>query len=363
MAKQRSKTVYSLTPQQEEELLFPVVERFLDGQKAGEIIDAIQAAFSLKLGRELVYKIVRSAVRKKLLHLCPPLDKGLSLRLTECFGKSEHKVHSVHVVNDRASTSKDNVPVRTAHLVLAKIRKIGQRRSAVHLGLGIGHSTLLFAQTLGALVRSDPTLPKLHLHALSPAFSTIDPLETPIGFYSYLAETYHGRTPFEGLFAEPLVSAGEDYEHMLRHRIVQRAFECKGDIDIIVSSMASSEDEHGYLRAYLDGYDTSGSLERLEERGWRGDVQLLPYGDGGAIELSEGTKAVTLFDLRELVQVARHADREVYLMSGPCSKCDVSKDEALLPLLQNPSLRIWSHLIVGLETAQTLLDKIAPASP
>jgi hypothetical protein len=54
--------------------------------------------------------------------------------------------------------------------------------------------------------------------------------------------------------------------------------------------------------------------------------------------------------LADLVRLARQPGKHVILLCAPCSYCGGSKARGLLPLLRQPSLHVWNHLIVDYET-------------
>ena len=76
-----------------------------------------------------------------------------------------------------------------------------------------------------------------------------------------------------------------------------------------------------------------------------------PFSLRGPITRDTKIRAVTLFELAELVQSATDPKKAVILVSGPCGSCDRPRDDALLPLLTVPSLDVWSHLVTDDETA------------
>jgi hypothetical protein len=94
-------------------------------------------------------------------------------------------------------------------------------------------------------------------------------------------------------------------------------------------------------------------------QGWVGDVQYLPYSTTGPIGVASGVRAVTLFELSELVEMVKSGNKHVVLVGGPCGHCGASKTEALRPLLEEPSLRVWSHLVVDAGTAEKLIEPAA----
>src|SRR4051812_20370667 len=79
----------------------------------------------------------------------------------------------------------------------------------------------------------------------------------------------------------------------------------------------------------------------------RGDVQFRMYSDTAPITPPRGIRAVTLFELSELVEMAGSRNKFVVLLSGPCgaTDCGRTRTDALRPLLTQPKLRVWSHLV------------------
>jgi hypothetical protein len=92
---------------------------------------------------------------------------------------------------------------------------------------------------------------------------------------------------------------------------------------------------------------------------WVGDVQYRPYSATGPIIADTGVRAVTLFELSDLVRLAETPDKAVILISGPCHGCKQSRSRALLPLLAEPSLRVWTHLVTDVRTASEVLEETA----
>jgi hypothetical protein len=54
--------------------------------------------------------------------------------------------------------------------------------------------------------------------------------------------------------------------------------------------------------------------------------------------------------------MVRSPDKYVVLVAGPCGECGKTKEDALIPLLEEPSLKIWSHLVTDAQTADRLLN-------
>jgi hypothetical protein len=66
-------------------------------------------------------------------------------------------------------------------------------------------------------------------------------------------------------------------------------------------------------------------------------------------------RAVTLFEPAALVERVKQPDKYVILLAGPCHECGRTKTPALIPLLRQPGLRLWTHLVTDLKTAHELV--------
>ncbi len=347
-------TIDSLTPQQQEAVFFQTVERFLREPSARKVADSISKDFHVQMTREQVYPALRKAVRRNWLHVSLPRERALE----EMLGVFPNN-GDVHVVNAQGDRAPVNVSELGAEVVLSLIKELGRKRDgeAVHLGLGVGPATMRVARHLGSLLRYDTDVPKLSVHALSTAYSIWDPLETPIAYFAYFKEAFQGSVEFVGLFSEPMVDASRYDTVVTQHPIVRDAFERAHEIDIVVTSLASTTGhQHGFLSQYLEQFDRD-SFDALAEEGWLGDIQLRPYSGEGPIPIESGMKPVTLFELSDLVELAATPDKHVVLLCAPCGHCQASKAPGLLPLLSEPSLRLWNHLVVDRGTAREIVKR------
>jgi hypothetical protein len=330
-----------------DQVWLPVVEMFLEGLPVAEIAKAIQREHGVDLSREAVYPIVRDAARRNFLHVTPPRDVVLAREFERFPNRGR-----VEVVRVRGPSVNQHLTAAGAQVAFELIHDLGRSRdrAPVHIGLGIGRTTLEFARQLAVLMRADPLAPPLVVHALATAYSWWDPLETPLAAFSFFTEAQCD-VKFVGLAAEPIAPAG-DYDEVIRHEIVRDAFDKAAEIDVVVTSMASAEDEHGYLYNYAKRLGDGAGLERLAAEGWKGDVHLRPYSDQGPLSIKRGGKPITLFELPKLVELVHVRGKHVILLCGPCGLCQKTKPDALLPLLLQPSLHLWSHLVVDMATAE-----------
>lgn len=363
---------------EDDELVFAVCKRFLDqlgrqsdsqvggeGDKRGAaaaVADWLQKEKKRKeLTREKIYPFFREAVRRGFLVLRPPRNKELAQRICDTYhiGHSPDDDRSVQVVDVIRDEAIQHVTSAGAEVVLSLVEKIGRKRQPVHIGLGGGYSAMMVARALASKVRSEPECPSLVLHALSAGGFLVDkPQRSPMTYFSYFDDALTS-VEFVGLFS-PTVTSHEDYKLVRDTPGVQDAFERAGEIDIVVTSFARAQDEHGMLRqliAYLTekGRLPPDTIRSALAEGWVGDVQFRPFDSEGPMLGQSLARAVTLFELEDLVKMARTDDKYVVLLARPCGECGQLKTDALKPLLTKPKLQLWTHLVLDVDTAAALL--------
>ena len=102
------------------------------------------------------------------------------------------------MVNAVGPSALEHVAAEAAGLALRLIKTLGTRKKPVHIGLGAGFTTLRIAHYLAALLRAEPTLPPLVLHALSTGFRIDQPHIAPAAFFSLFA-SLHLQLAYVGL--------------------------------------------------------------------------------------------------------------------------------------------------------------------
>src|SRR5262249_27719112 len=257
--------------------------------------------------------------------LTPPRDALLEQRMHECFlkkrrgsaagarrpqGAREDKV--VKVVSHGFDVVLEHVAIAAADAALELIKKIRAtlppdktgERPAVHVGFGAGGTTKLVARYLAERLRTENVPPKLVLHALSSGFNVDDPETAPVAFFSF----FHGIPGIEyrGLFAPAYVKS-TDWRETCRQVGIKESVAQKRPIQIVITSLASSKDEDGELNRFMYAHrDLEKNTRRLldDEEGRVGDVMYHPFSERGPIRRETEVRAVTLFDLDELVAFA-----------------------------------------------------------
>jgi DNA-binding transcriptional regulator LsrR (DeoR family) len=363
--------------QESDEIVYAICNRFLEqlGQHcSGNAKDqndrrrgaaAAVAAWARKhlgredLTRERIYPLFWEAVRRQYLLLCPPRESHLASEIRKAFGLGSLPEDAIQVVNVRGPEAARNVSAVAADLTFQLIHRLRGKKEKVHVGLGAGYSSMMVARRLAQRVYSDLQCPPLVLHAISAGGFFIDqPYKAPVTYFGYFSEVI---TPVEyvGLFSEPLVSR-EEYDRVRQNPSVRHSFERAKEIDIVITSFAAAQDEHGMLGQFLkalqqEGTITQAQIDTMVRAGWVGDVQFRPYSATGPIVEECPVQVVTLFEIEELVALAQQPNKYVVLIAGPCSECQRLKTDALRPLLTNPRLRLWTHLVMDLATAYDLL--------
>ena len=314
------------------------------------------------LTREKVYPLFWEAVRRDFVLLQPPREQDMARRIADEYGVDRYAsdADTVQVVNARGPDAFRHVTAAGADLIYSLIRKLGDKKERIHIGLGGGFTSMMVAKRLANRVYSDPACPPLVLHALSAGGFLVEKAhKAPITYFSY----FDGALPeieSVGLFSETVVS-GDEYERVRSNLGVRLAMRRAREIDIVVTSLASAKDEHGMLGQYFGELVKEGDLdpaavEKMDESGWVGDVQFRPFSAERPLLEECPVRAFTLFDIPDLVALAKTNDKYVVLLAGPCGECGRLKTDALRPLLENPELRLWTHLAVDLDTAIDLLD-------
>jgi hypothetical protein len=350
-------------------LIFAVCDRFLKGVDnegkrvtAGTLSEWLQDE-GFDISREGIYRVVRIGLNRGYLQLCPPRSAVLELRVSSRFPD----IGEVHVYDVRAPNRVvENLSDAAADLVFPLIKQIdaarnpdgesGAQRRPVHVGFGGGATSLRVAETLARRLRSEYPVPRLKIHALSSGFDISRPLTAPGAFFS-LFQDLDG-VEFAGLFCPPIARARE-YPVVRNMTGIQEAFDQGSDVDIVVSSLAQADDPDGLLNWFYERYATDRERDRLREIGHVGDVLWQPYSPEGPLETD--SRAFVLFDIPELVRMSADPNKHVVLVGGPCVVCGRTKERALLPLLSQPALRVFDHLVTDVETVEALLALLETA--
>jgi DNA-binding transcriptional regulator LsrR (DeoR family) len=335
------------------EIVIAVCERFVAKQTAKEIAAGVNRDYEKRFTREDIYSIIREAFQRRYLILNPPAHEKLRKTIAETFGGSEKRIH---VVNSRENPSRYTVPSYAAKLVLDLIKELGEHKRRVRIGLGGGGTIMLLSQVLAAMLRSEPVLPKLGLHALSSGFGVRHPEFAPVSFFGY----FNGTSPdidYVGFFA-PAIVEKRDYRRVRNQAGVRESFDLAQDIDLVITSLASADDEHGELNQLLNTAETRDkkAIRELREAERVGDILYRPFTESGPVpETRMKARSISLFEIRDLVKMSREKNKHVLLVAGSCGICHKPKGKALRPLLERENMKVWTHLVTNIDTAQEAL--------
>jgi hypothetical protein len=431
-----------------DELVFAVCERFLRGEKASKIAKWVRESFERRdFQRTQIYPLLGEGIRRQFFQLFPPLNIALASEIKKIYGIGGGMGYAnpVTVVDlgkpAQSGGAREGADLHThlttvaADLVVSLINKVAQEKQQaqaratpsrterrrpdpedrvssstkgdqekhcveVHLGLGGGRTATMVARTLAYRLVGQKKLPKLVIYTLSAGgFLPSEPHKSPVSYFSYF-DGLPCPLEYVALFSETVVSS-QHFDWVRKNPSVRRVMERARELDIVVTSLASAEDEHGLLRRYLqwlvDSEDLPAEkLQEMKDAGWVGDVQFRPYSENGPMDDLCGVRAVTLLEIEDMVRWAawahqpsqsgstgsaatqppaqasstapiseslQHSGRKyVVLVAGPCAECGRLKTDALVPLLRNPNLRVFTHLVVDRATAMNLIELSQRAS-
>lgn len=299
-----------------------------------------------------IYPIVNLARDKGFYRILAPLAEACAREIASRFGRAPE---TIQVVEARGPSAVDMVAERAAVHVLELIRELGKRKEKdrVRVGFVGGRTVMGVTRRLAEHLRCAPELPRLGLHAVCSGFDARAATTAPTSFFSFF-DGIPADVETVGLFAPPVVDA-KDYERVMSARGVVESFREAEKIDIVVTGLSATADDHGALK---DLYDVSDeSLAALEAANVVGDVSYSPYSNEGPVVLDSGPRAVTLFQIRDLVELAARRDKHVVLVASPCPApgCGRLRADALLPLLAHRELKVWTSVLLDEETAQRVL--------
>jgi DNA-binding transcriptional regulator LsrR (DeoR family) len=295
-----------------------------------------------------IYPIVAEGRRRGIAHLVAPLDVKWSEAVARRF---RHPKESIRVSAARGGSSLPAVSEAAADHIFDLIVKLGKSKPTVHVGLVGGRTVMAVMRDLALRLRHAEGLPKLVFHAIVSGYDALNPDTAPISFFGFFADV-PTKVEYVGLFAPPIVDA-KDYERVKNMRGVVESFRKAEEIDVVVTSLASAADRHGPLKDLQDVSEHG--FGDLREAKVVGDVSYCPYSADGPILLDAGPRAMTLFQIFDLVGLAARRDKHVVLVASPCPGCDRLRADALIPLLESRSLKVWSIVFLDAETASEII--------
>jgi len=331
--------------------LISVCRNFLDAKSVQEIVDHFNESNLEPIKRENVYPLLREARKRGYFEVHPPADYALQQRIVDVFRLDKGCVTVLHT---RGKEGLDYVARETAKVLLRLIHEVDATKERVHIGLGGGVNVMRVARELAALLSREASVPKLGLHALTSGFDVKRPQTAPVMFFGFF-DQLSVDIEYVGLFAQAVVKQGQ-YKEVMKDRGVLESKRSSLDIDIVVTSLASEQDPDGELTHFLKVGGADRIVRSLRQRGWVGDVLYRPYDHNGPITIERGERAVSLFELKDLVDLAAKPNKHVVLIGAPCNRCGRPKGDALRPLFWEKKLKLWSHVVMDMEAAHILLN-------
>lgn len=281
------------------------------------IADRISAEFpKAKFTREMVWPLAGEAVNRGFLILVPPFELQMQQALRDKYPHLAQRLHVVHTANH---LDNKKVSVAAAWIAREHVKKLASESGANALGLGLGpgRATRDFCESFGRLLATEEEpVPMLDLVAITAGCPASEPEYASISFFNFFEDRFvRSRT---GLFAETLVSA-RDFPKIQQRAGVKEAFAARSRIHIVVTSMGDMNDEHDLLRVFLK--ESNVDVAALCRQGWLGNVQYRPFTAQGPItEAKSALRAVTLFELDDLVKLAGRDDKRVIMIARQCGK-------------------------------------------
>jgi DNA-binding transcriptional regulator LsrR (DeoR family) len=327
---------------------------------------APEIAHLLGITRTGVYDIIHQGVKKGLIYISPQRDEELRKKIYEKFFSHDPTWRErICVVGTSPADDNQAVPHEAARIALEKAKHVwsdvGGKAGLVTLGIGPGQATLDFLRHLGRMLESDPAPPRFRLVALTAGSPAAAPHLAATSLFHHVPDRLVGEKI--GMFAGNLVSE-EEFRSISDRPGVREAIAVKqkGNIDIVVSSMGAFGDKHDLLSQHLReaGIDVGG-LRDEEGRALLGNVQYRPYSAMRFVR-NEKLRAVTLFELEELVDFAGKAGKTVILMVRRYGGSKGTRARALAVLMQRPDMRLFSHLVLDDVTAEDLISDMHAVS-
>ncbi|MGN1065951.1 MAG: hypothetical protein ACI4QC_11090, partial [Thermoguttaceae bacterium] len=251
--------------------------------------------------REKIYPILWEATRRGFLLLNPPVKKELHDELIKRYDLQRHIDQTngdIIVTNVTGNTTTSNVSLTAADKIIELIDRVDSMKKSkaiqekknpeevrVHLGIGAGYVAEMVSERLAS--RSSSELPKLTLHAISPGGYYLEEpqKDTSTYFANFTKQSLDVKVV--GLFSTPIVN-GTSLDSLIANPSFLESYKKRDEIDVLVTSLASADDDHGLLKQFFVYLRDSKMLEEdviqtLKNKGWVGDILFQPYSQKKAI--------------------------------------------------------------------------------
>lgn len=394
---------------------------FQHGYPPAAIKDALYRNHKIIVSRETPYQDLLYAARSGYLNYKAPYVQGITEKLNKLLGETKIDISVIQTQSrqDVASAAADLVRDLVQEIALKKrvprldLKSLASKpekpvRVPVHLGFSGGRTVSVLADRLGLLLTRDldeldelvqrevlheckkqglmPSLPEGFIHRFSiqfvfhnlvTGFEYNNPSTHPIAFLfkmvagTRLAEA--SRSVFICFNAPPFASLDpKEFGRQFDLPVVHEAKEDSKELDVLVTSAGSFEDEGALLRCfysppYMDSKHSKQALKFFEQCKCRGDFLWQPMTDKGPLRLSPENPEIPVEDLRyrpvTLVDIETLPQRiqdgtKVVLALGPSQDQGgnlLNKADILQAILRQ-SPQFLTHAIVDVETARRTAD-------
>ncbi len=335
--------------------------------------------------REKIYPYIWEGFRRGFVSLNPPKSEELRDQLVRTYELQDALQQCggdvlVTDVSDEETAAK-NVSLLAADTIIELLKSLQAKHDKehgktqtedgqpfrVHIGFGGGYVAMEVARRLASI--NDAQIPKLTLHAITSNYYLDEPEKDASTYFSYFTQKQNLDVECIAFQTTPLVYCKSDglAEHW-KNPSLKSCYDKRKDVNIIVTSLADAEDEHGLLKKYFNAIENGSEIiKQLEDQKWIGDLLFHPFSENGPIFPKE-VQTAPLFSFNELVNAAHGKSLEdanvaseqqtyVVLIGGPCADihCKKTKERALFPLVNNDSMRVWTHLVLDSQTAKKLI--------
>jgi DNA-binding transcriptional regulator LsrR (DeoR family) len=339
------------------------------GLRPAEIVDLLHNDFSQRyFSSQVVFDLISNAARKGWLRFESPPHRATAEKIGSHFNIEEY-----HVTVTTSSALEDvaNHGAKALYDFLQSKRKESRVRVGFSGGLTMRLIVRRLAQLLAQPVEKGALPGTVVFHSLSGGFDETAAGSDPTAFLTYLTESAIAqqiKTEFVLLHAPPIIRP-EQSTLLSEIPAIAYAKRQAKDLDLIMTSVASFDDDHSMLRKYLERYGSSApsngvgtnpelgkALKKLIEAGCRGDMLWLPFNEKGPIDTRDHPfRTMTLLELEDVQQFVK-SGRDVILVAGPCpgggSRCSKAP---VLKILLGLNPRLFTRLVLDYSTATALL--------
>lgn len=334
-------------------------ELFIEGRAGETSIDAVAEELSRKTKQNFkrvdIYRMVSLAIKRGFFKVLPNPWKELEEQVAAAFGLSGSDREAIHVVPALQPSASEAVSSFAADHALEVIKQVGLAKRGGRVGVGFvgGNTVMRVARLLATRMRHDADLPpKLSFNSVCGGFDPRNPQTAPLSFLGYFTDL-PAEVQYGAFVAAPLVSR-EDSAKLNEDPLYKESLFLRDEIDVVIMSVANFDDQHSVLR---DLARITRDQSVLEARGIVGDVCYQFFSKDGPADIDPDRRVLTLFNIEDLVNMAKTKGKEVLLVSGPCRGCGKSREKSLEPLLRVPELKVWSHVYLDSRTAKKLLSR------